>query len=82
MPTTAEDAQQLWLMVEGHTARAMSEASHMMPVFEFDGQWDGGKAETAVGAKLGGGFEYAHTQIAITVRWRYLLVHQKFAFDE
>ena len=35
-----------------------------------------------MGAELGGGFEHVHTQIGITARGRYLLVHQKLAFDE
>ena len=61
LPKTAGDAQRLRLMVEGRTAWALSEDSHLTPVFEVGGRWDGGKAETGVGAEMGGGFEYAHT---------------------
>ena len=84
LPKTAGDAQRLRLMVEGRTAWAMSEDSHLTPIFEVGGRWDGGKAETGVGAELGGGVEYAHTKLGlgIEVRGRYLLAHQKSAFDE
>ena len=46
--------------------------------------WDGGKAETDVGAELGGGFAYAHTKLGLGIeaRGQYLLAHQKSAFDE
>ena len=84
LPKTAGDAQRLRLMVEGRTAWALSEDSHLTPVFEIGGRWDGGKAETGVGAELGGGLEYAHTKLGLGVeaRGRYLLAHQKSAFDE
>ena len=57
---------------------------HLTPIFEVGGRWDGGKAETRVGAELGGGFEYAPTKLdlGIEARGPYLLVHQKSAFDE
>ena len=84
LPQTAGDAQRLRLMLEGRTAWALSEASHLTPIFEIDGRWDGGKAETSVGAELGGGFEYAYTKLGLGIeaRGRYLLAHQKSAFDE
>ena len=84
LPETAGDAQRLRLMVEGRTAWALSEESHSTPVFEIGGRWDGGKAETGVGAEMGGGLEYAHTKLGLGIeaRGRYLLVHQKSAFDE
>ena len=64
LPETAGDAQRLRLMVEGRTAWAMSEDSHLTPVFEVGGRWDGGKAET------GGGLEYAHTKLGLGVEAR------------
>ena len=84
LPKTAGDAQRLRLMVEGRTAWAMSEDSHLTPLFEIGGRWDGGKAETGVGAEMGGGVEYAHTKLGLGIeaRGRYLLAHQKSAFDE
>ena len=53
LPKTAGDVQQLRQLVEGRTAWAMSEESHLMPVFEVGGRWDGGKAETGVGGGSG-----------------------------
>ena len=47
LPKTAGDAQRLRLMVEGRTAWAMSEDSHLTPIFEIGDRWDGGKAERA-----------------------------------
>ena len=84
LPETTGDAQQLPLMVEGRTAWAVSEDSHLTPVFEVGGRWDGGKAEAGVGAELGGGVAYAHTTLGLGIeaRGRYLLAHQKSAFDE
>ena len=84
LPETAGDAQRLRLMVEGRAARALSEESHLTPVFEIGGRWDGGKTETGVGAETGGGLEHAHTKLGLGIeaRGRYLLVHQKSAFDE
>ena len=84
LPKTAGDAQRLRLMVEGRTAWALSDDSHLTPVFEVGGRWDGGKAETGVGAEMGGGLAYAHTQLGLGIeaRGRYLLAHQKSAFDE
>ena len=82
LPETAGDAQRL--LVEGRTAWAVSEDSHLTPAFEIGGRWDGGKAETGVGAELGGGFAYTHTKLGLGIeaRGRYLLAHQKSAFDE
>ncbi len=84
LPKTAGDAQRLRLMVEGRTAWALSEDSHLTPAFEIGGRWDGGKAETGVGVEMGGGLAYAHTKLGLGIeaRWRYLLAHQKSAFDE
>ena len=84
LPKTAGDAQRLRLMVEGRTTWALSEDSHLTPVFEVGGRWDGGKAETDVGAEMGGGIAYAHTKLGLGIeaRWWDLLAHQKSAFDE
>ena len=84
LPTTAGDAQRARLMLEGRTAWAMSEDAQLTPSFEVGGRWDGGKAETGVGAELGGGLEYRHVKLGLGIeaRGRYLLVHQQSAFDE
>ena len=84
LPKTAGDAQRLRMMVEGRTAWAMSEESHLTPMFEIGGRWDGGKTETGVSVEMGGGVEYAPTKLGLGIeaRGRYLLAHQKSAFDE
>ena len=84
LPKTAGDAQRLRLMLEGRPAWALSEESHLTPIFEIGGRWDGGKVETGVGAEMGGGFEYAHTKLGLGIEalGRYPLAHQKSAFDE
>ena len=53
LPKTAGDAQWLGLILEGRTIWAMSEESHLTPIFEVGGRLDGGKAETGVGAETG-----------------------------
>ena len=53
LPKTAGDAQWLRLILEGRTIWAMSEESHLTPIFEVGGRQDGGKAETGVGAETG-----------------------------
>ena len=84
LPTTEGDAQRARLMLEGRTAWATSEDAQLTPSFEVGGRWDGGKAETGVGAELGGGLEYQHVKLGLGIeaRGRYLLVHQQSAFDE
>lgn len=56
----------------------------MTPRLEIGGRWDGGKAETGMGGELGGGVTYRHTRLGVGVEAgdRYLLAHQKAAFDE
>ena len=72
------------VIIEGRTAWALSEDSHLTLVFETGDRWDGGEAETGAGAELGGGFAYMHTPpgLGIEARGWYLLAHQKSAFDE
>ena len=84
LPKTAGDAQRLRLMLEGRTAWATSEGAQLTPSLEVGGRWDSGKAETGVGAELGGGLEYRHVKLGLGIeaRGRYLLVHQQSAFDE
>ena len=84
LPKTAGDAERLRLMLEGRTQWTLSDDSRMTPRLEIGGRWDGGKAETGVGGELGGGVTYRHTRLGVGVEagGRYLLAHQKAAFDE
>ncbi len=84
LPKTAGDAERLRLMLEGRTRWTLSDVSRMTPRLEIGGRWDGGKAETGVGGELGGGVTYRHTRLGVGIEagGRYLLAHQKTAFDE
>ena len=84
LPKTAGDAERLRLMLEGRTQWTLSDDSRMTPRLEIGGRWDGGKAETGMGGELGGGVTYRHTRLGVGVEagGRYLLAHQKAAFDE
>ena len=84
LPKTAGDAERLRLMLEGRTQWTLSDDSRMTPRLEIGGRWDGGKAETGVGRELGGGVTYRHTRLGVGIEagGRYLLAHQKAAFDE
>ena len=84
LPKAAGDAQRGRLVLEGRTARSLSDVSEVTPRLEVGGRWDAGKAETGFGAELGGGLEYTHRSLGLGIeaRTRYLLVHQQSAFDE
>ena len=84
LPQTAGDAQRVRLVLEGRTARSLSDVSEVTPRLEVGGRWDAGKAETGFGAELGGGLEYTHRPLGLGIeaRGRYLLAHQQAAFDE
>lgn len=84
LPKTAGDAERLRLMLEGRTQWTLSDGSRLTPRLEIGGRWDGGKAETGVGGELGGGVTYRHTRLGLGIEagGRYLLAHQKAAFDE
>lgn len=84
LPKTAVDVQRVRVMMESRTVWALSEDSHLTPVFEAGGRWDGGEAEKGVGTELGGGFTYAHATLGLGIeaRGRCLLAHQKSTFDE
>ena len=51
LPKTAGGAQRLRLLVEGRTAWAVSEDSHLTPVFEVGGRWDGGRRRRGWGRR-------------------------------
>ena len=57
-------------MMEGRTVWARSEDSHLTLVFETGDRWDGGEAETGVGAELSGGFAYVHATLGLGIEAR------------
>ena len=63
---------------DGGTENAQLRLGNGVFFMDSGTRWDGGKAE------MGGGVEYAHTRLGLGIkaRGRYLLAHQKAAFDE
>ena len=84
LPKTVGGVQRLRLMLEGRTMWAMSEESHLPPSSRSAVGGTAARWRRASARRLGGGFGYAHTQLGLEIeaRGRYLLAHQKSAFDE
>ena len=77
-------ANRLRLMVEGRRDWRPSQQQRLGMRLEFGGRWDGGDADTGVGAELGGELEYRHAAwgLGVKTRGRYLLGHSERAFEE
>ncbi len=84
MPEVDADAHRVRLMLEGRRAWQAGPQQQLELSLEFGGRWDGGDADTGVGAELGGGLAYRHAAwgLGIETRGRYLLGHTERAFEE
>ena len=84
MPEVDADAHRVRLMLEGRRGWQPSPQQQLELSLEFGGRWDGGDADTGVGAELGGGLAYRHAAwgLGIETRGRYLLGHTERAFEE
>ena len=84
LPLTEVGVQRVRFALQGETNRAMSETSVLTPRLELGGRWDGGSADTGVGAEIGGGLTYLHTPSGwgIEARGRYLFAHQDADFED
>ena len=84
LPKVDGNASRLRVMMEGRREWRSSERSQLGLSLEFGGRWDGGDADTGMGAELGGGLEYRHTAwgLSASARGRYLLEHSARAFEE
>ena len=84
LPKVDGNASRLRVMMEGRREWRASERSQLGLSLEFGGRWDGGDADTGMGAELGGGLEYRHTAwgLSASARGRYLLEHSARAFEE
>ena len=84
LPLTEADVQRVRFALQGETNHAMSETSLLTPRLELGGRWDGGSADTGVGAEIGGGLTYLHTPSGwgIEARGRYLFAHQDADFED
>ncbi len=58
--------------------------SLLLPSVEIGGRWDGGDADSGVGMEVGGGIEYVHRGLGLSVevRGRYLLFHEESEFED
>ena len=81
---TKADVQRVRFALQGETDHAMSETSLLTPRLELGGRWDGGSADTGVGAEIGGGLAYLHTPSGwgLEARGRYLFAHQDADFED
>ena len=79
LPKAEGTAERLRLRLEGRTQRRLSPVSQLTPSLEVGGRWDGGDAETGLGAEVGGGLSYAHETLGLEIeaRGRFLLTHRE-----
>ena len=84
LPEARGIAKRLRLRVEGRTEWEVSSVSQVASALDVGGRWDGGDAETGLGAEVGGSVAYAHTELGLAVdaRGRYLLAHRESALEE
>ncbi len=84
LPEVDADASRVRLILEGRRAWQPSAQQQLELSLEFGGRWDGGDADTGLGAELGGGLAYRHAAwgLGIETRGRYLLGHTERAFEE
>ena len=83
LPVAQADVQRVRFALQGE-ANHQSETSSLTPRLELGGRWDGGKAETGIGAEIGGGLGYVHIPSGwgIEARGHYLLAHQQADFKD
>ena len=83
LPVAQADVQRVRFALQGE-ANHQSETSSLTPRLELGGRWDGGKAETGIGAEIGGGLGYVHTPSGwgIEARGHYLIAHQQADFKD
>ena len=84
LPSARGNAGRMRLLVEGRTEYMISSESRLQPRLEVGGRWDTGDAEKGIGAEVGGGVAYTHTELGLAVeaQGRYLLAHQEEAFED
>ena len=84
LPSARGNAGRMRLLVEGRTEYMISPESRLQPRLEVGGRWDTGDAEKGMGAEVGGGVAYTHTELGLAVeaQGRYLLAHQEEAFED
>ncbi len=83
LPVAQADVQRVRFALQGESNH-QSETALLISRLELGGRWDGGKAETGMGAEIGGGLGYVHTPSGwgIEARGHYLLTHQQADFGD
>ena len=83
LPVAQADVQRVRFALQGESNH-QSETSSLTPRLELGGRWDGGKAETGIGAEIGGGLGYVHIPSGwgIEARGHYLIAHQQADFKD
>ena len=83
LPVAQADVQRVRFALQGESNH-QSETALLISRLELGGRWDGGKAETGIGAEIGGGLGYVHTPSGwgIEARGHYLLTHQQADFED
>ena len=71
-------------LVEKEFDWSLSESSVLRPSVEAGVRWDGGSDVTGAGGEVGGGVEYKHAGLGLSLEatGRYLVAHQADGFDE
>ncbi len=84
LPSAHAHSSRARVALEGRANWALSQHSQLAPRLELGARWDGGDAETGLGAELGGGLSYTDTRLGLNVQasGRYLLVHDVKAIKE
>ena len=79
-----ENVERVRLLLEGRNTRQMGTASQLTQSLEVGTRWDVGRIARGAGIDLGGGLEYAHTELGLGVaaRGRYLLIHGRSGYEE
>ena len=71
-------------LVEKELDWSLSDSSVLRPSVEAGVRWDGGSDVTGAGAEVGGGVEYKHAGLGLSLEasGRYLVAHQADGFEE
>ena len=84
MPEVAADASRLRLLLEGVGHRPLESGGLLAPRLEAGLRWDGGDAETGLGAEIGAALRYVDPsgQLSAEFTARALLAHEEIDYDE
>ena len=84
LPKLRENVERVRLLLEGRNRRAVGVASQLTHTVEVGARWDMGRVASGAGMDLGGGLEYAHTELGLglAARGRYLLIHGQSGYEE